>query len=32
MAKQLEYGVNARAAIQKGVKQLARAVRVTLGP
>ncbi len=32
MAKQLEYGVDARAAIQKGVKQLARAVRVTLGP
>jgi chaperonin GroEL len=32
MAKQLEYGVDARAAIQKGVKQLARAVKVTLGP
>jgi chaperonin GroEL len=32
MAKQLEYGVDARAAIQKGVRQLARAVKVTLGP
>jgi len=32
MAKQLLYGVDARAAIQKGVKQLARAVKVTLGP
>jgi chaperonin GroEL len=32
MAKQLEYGVDARASIQKGVKQLARAVKVTLGP
>ncbi|MEE8640760.1 MAG: chaperonin GroEL, partial [bacterium] len=32
MAKQLEYGVEARAAIQKGVKKLARAVKVTLGP
>ena len=32
MAKQLEYGVDARAAVQKGVKQLARAVKVTLGP
>ncbi len=32
MAKQIEYGVDARAAIQKGVKQLARAVKVTLGP
>jgi chaperonin GroEL len=32
MAKQIEYGVDARASIQKGVKQLARAVKVTLGP
>ena len=32
MAKQLEYGVEARARVQKGVKQLARAVKVTLGP
>lgn len=32
MAKQLEYGVEARAAIQKGLKKLARAVKVTLGP
>jgi chaperonin GroEL len=32
MAKQLEYGVEARAAVQKGVKKLARAVKVTLGP
>ncbi len=32
MAKQLEYGVDAHAAIQKEVKQLARAVKVTLGP
>ncbi|HUV87909.1 MAG TPA: chaperonin GroEL [bacterium] len=32
MAKQLEYGVDARASIQKGVRQLARAVKVTLGP
>jgi chaperonin GroEL len=32
MAKQLEYGVDARAAIQKGVKQLSKAVKVTLGP
>ncbi|MGD8720067.1 MAG: TCP-1/cpn60 chaperonin family protein, partial [Candidatus Zixiibacteriota bacterium] len=32
MAKLLEYGVDARAAVQKGVKKLARAVKVTLGP
>jgi chaperonin GroEL len=32
MAKQLEFGVDARAALKKGVDVLSEAVRVTLGP
>jgi chaperonin GroEL len=32
MAKQIRYGEEARSAILKGVSQLARAVKVTLGP
>jgi len=32
MAKQLEFGSEARNAIQRGVAQLAKAVKVTLGP
>ena len=32
MARQLEYGEEARRAILRGVEQLARAVKVTLGP
>ena len=32
MAKQLTYGDDARRAILEGVEQLARAVKVTLGP
>jgi chaperonin GroEL len=31
-AKKIAYGTDARAAIQEGVKKLARAVRITLGP
>ena len=32
MAKEIKYGVEARAALEKGVNQLADTVRVTLGP
>ncbi len=32
MAKQIKYGKNARAALKKGVDQLANAVTITLGP
>ena len=32
MAKQIKFGANARAALEKGVNQLADTVRVTLGP
>ena len=31
-AKKIAFGTDARAAIQKGVKQLAKAVKITLGP
>ena len=32
MAKQIKFGADARAALEKGVNQLADTVRVTLGP
>lgn len=32
MAKEIKYGAEARAALEKGVNQLADTVRVTLGP
>ena len=32
MAKEIKYGADARAALEKGVNQLANTVRVTLGP
>ncbi len=32
MVKQLEFGMEARFAIQKGIAKLAKAVKVTLGP
>jgi len=32
MAKQIEYSVDARAKLKKGVDQLAESVKVTLGP
>ncbi len=32
MAKEIKYGAEARAALEKGVNQLANTVRVTLGP
>ena len=31
-AKKIAFGTDARAAIQKGVKKLAKAVKITLGP
>ena len=32
MAKEIKFGAEARAALEKGVNQLADTVRVTLGP
>ena len=32
MAKEIKYGAEARAALERGVNQLADTVRVTLGP
>ena len=32
MAKEIKYGSEARAALEKGVNQLADTVKVTLGP